>query len=84
MHWCKHGTMVTGSSKFREICIVGPRCRCMKKVGILHQINDYIFEFSIPVASFRYKEWIGANTVPWLVEAPNFGKSALSAIYVAA
>ena len=41
------------------------------EVGFLHQIKHYIFRFSIPVASFWYKKCIGANTVPWLKEAPN-------------
>ena len=51
------------------------------EVGFLHRIKDYTFGFSIPVASFWYKECIRAMTEPWLKEAPMFGKSALSALY---
>ena len=86
--------MVKGSPEFREIYTAGPIRRCTKpgfffadpycEVGYLHRINDYIFEVSIPVVSFGCKKCIGAITVPWLKEAPNFGKSALSEVYGAA
>ena len=51
------------------------------EVGFLHRNKDYIFLLSIPVAAFWYKECFGAITVPCRKEAPNFGKSALSALY---
>ena len=54
------------------------------KWAFLHQFKDYIFGFSIAEASFRCKKCIGTITVLWLKEAPNFGKSALSALYGAA
>ena len=58
----------------------GPYC----EVGFLHQNKDCIFGFSIPVASFSYVDWIGANTVPRRKEAPTFGKFALTVQYGAA
>ena len=53
-------------------------------MGFLHQNKDCIFGFSIPVASFSYVDWIGANTIPRRKEAPTFGKFALTVLYGAA
>ena len=47
-------------------------------MGFLHQNKDCIFGFSIPVASFSYVDWIGANTVPRRKEVPTLRKFYLT------
>ena len=55
----------------------GPYC----EVAFLHWNKDYIFELSIPVASFSFEYCIGAMTVPWPKVAPNFRKFVSAALY---
>ena len=54
------------------------------EVRFLHRHKNYIFRLSIPSASFWYSYYLGANTVPWGKEAPNFLKFPYSALFVAA
>ena len=83
--------MVKRSPEFRELCTIGRLRRCME-LGTLKacttkwaSCTESRITFSgspFPsVAFFWYKECIGATTVLWLKEAPNFGKSALLALY---
>ena len=53
-------------------------------VRFLHRHKDYMFRLSIPSASFWYNCCLGAHTVPWGKEAPNFFKFPYLALFIAA
>ena len=52
-----------------------------RSVRLLHRKSNYIFRFSIPIATFWYKHCFGANTVPLWSAAPNFPIFPFSVIY---
>ena len=86
--WYKHGTMEIGTPEFLQISIVGPIGKHEMgqfagpywSLQFLHQPGNYIFWLSIPVASFWYKHYFGADMVPWRQVDPNFTRISLSAL----
>ena len=50
-------------------------------MGLLHRLAEYISDLSIPVASFWYKYFLGANTVPCSQVRPNLPNFPFWALY---
>ena len=51
------------------------------EVGLLHRLTEYISGLSIPVVSFWYKYFLGANPVPWSYIRPNLCNFPFWALY---
>ena len=51
-------------------------------MGLVHQLAEYISGLSIPLASFWYKYFLGANTVPWRSVPPNLCNFPFWALYL--
>ena len=56
-------------------------CRTWRSVRLLHRKSDYIFSFSIPLATFWYKHCLGAKTEPLWSIASKFTKFPYSTQY---
>ena len=66
--------MAIGMSQFTQVSVLGPITPPSRqgiltartgKCGYMHRLAGYISGLSMSVASFWYKYFVGASTVPW-------------------
>ena len=66
--------MAIGLSQFTQLSVLGPITPPSRqgiftartgKCGYMHRLVEYISGLTMPVASFWYKYFVCASTVPW-------------------